>query len=145
MILSETASEITLVHRRKSFRARAEFVEKVFANSKVKILTETIVTKISGDKTVKAVELKNLTTNKIYTLPVEALLIRVGVEPNSELFCEKLNLDKKGYIKINSLCQTSEKNIFAVGDVANPLALTLSSAAGMGATAAKVIFEKLHS
>ncbi len=36
------------------------------------------------------------------------------------------------------------KGVFAVGDVANPLAPTISSAAGMGATAAKSIFSWLN-
>ncbi|HSK72643.1 MAG TPA: FAD-dependent oxidoreductase, partial [Pyrinomonadaceae bacterium] len=55
-----------------------------------------------------------------------------------------LKLDKNGYIEVNGNCETSVENIFAVGDIANPLAPTVSSAVGMGATAAKVIFDKLE-
>jgi thioredoxin reductase (NADPH) len=144
LILSETASQITLVHRRKDFRARSEFLEKVRANPKIKILTDTIITKISGKNAVEAVELKNLLNGEIFTLPTEAILLRVGVEPNTEFVRGKLKLDKNGYVKINAHCETSVENIFAVGDVASPLSPTVSSAVGTGATAAKVIFSKLN-
>jgi thioredoxin reductase len=75
----------------------------------------------------------------------EAILIRVGVEPNTKLLRGKLDLDENGYVKINQNCETNIKRIFAVGDAANPLAPTVSSAVGMGATAAKVIFALLKS
>lgn len=143
LILSETAGKVFLVHRRRAFRARPQFAAKMLANKKVEILTETVVTKILGDENIQALELKNLETGEIFTLPVDLLLLRIGVEPNTELFRGKLNLDKYGYIEINSNCQTSVENIFAAGDVANPLSPTVSSAVGMGATAAKVIFDKL--
>ncbi len=140
LILAETASKVTLVHRRKSFRARAEFIEQAQNNQKIKILTETVLRKIVGKKRVEAVELEDLNVAEIFSLNVEAVLIRVGVEPNTEILRGKLKLNENGYIKINQNCETNVKGIFAVGDVANPLAPTVSSAVGMGATAVKTIF-----
>jgi thioredoxin reductase len=52
-------------------------------------------------------------------------------------------LDEQGYIKINGNCETNVNHVFAVGDVANPLSPTVSSAVGMGATAAKVLSSRL--
>ncbi len=75
-------------------------------------------------------------------LNVEAVLLRVGVEPNTEILGGKIKLDEDGYIKINQNCETNVKGIFAVGDVANPFAPTVSSAVGMGATAVKTLFTK---
>ena len=144
-ILGETASLVTLVHRGKEFRARPEFVEQAKNNQKVKILAETIVCEIIGNQRVESVKLKNAQTNQKFIIPVEAVLIRIGVEPNADFLPAKLDLDESGYIKIDSLCETSEKGIFAVGDVANPVAPTVSSAVGMGATAAKAIFARLKS
>jgi thioredoxin reductase (NADPH) len=141
LILAETARKVTLLHRRKDFRARAEFLEKARQNPSIEILTETIVTKIIGHEKVEAVEVEN--NNKVFVLPLEAILIRTGVEPNTELFRGKLKLDENGYIEIDSRCETSADKVFAVGDAANPLAPTISSAVGMGATAAKAILGKL--
>lgn len=144
LILSEKASSVTLVHRRKNFRAREEFIEKVKANPKIEILTKTALKRILGKQKIEAVELINLQTNKIQMLKTDTLLIRIGVEPNTEFFPEKLILDKNGYIVINKNCETNLKGIFAIGDVANPLAPTVSSAVGMGATAIKAIYSWLN-
>jgi thioredoxin reductase len=50
----------------------------------------------------------------------------------------------RGYILISSGQETSVENVFAVGDVANPLAPTIAGAVGAGATAAKVIASRLQ-
>jgi thioredoxin reductase len=44
---------------------------------------------------------------------------------------------------VTSERETSVTNVFALGDVANPLARTISTAVGDGATAAKVIAARL--
>jgi len=145
LILAETATKVLLVHRGKDFRARKEFVGKVLENPKVEILTETVLTKFIGNEEIEAVELKNLKTGDTKILPAEAALIRIGVAPDTEIFRGKIDLDERGYIKIDSRCETNVKDIFAVGDVANPVAPTVSSAVGMGATAAKAILEMMNS
>lgn len=138
LILAETAKSVTLSCRGKTFRARTEFFEQVLQNPNVKILTETIVKRILGEKKVEAVEFENGERQSF-----EIILIRVGVEPNTEFLRGKIELDAQGYIKINENCETSAKNIYAVGDVANPISPTISTAVGMGATVAKTIFAEL--
>ena len=144
LILAETAAKVFLVHRGKDFRARKEFVEKVSEHPKVKILIETIVTEFIGSEQIEAVELKNLKTNETKILAIQVILIRIGVSPETEIFRGKIELDEQGYIKIDSRCETNVKGVFAVGDAANPVAPTISSAVGMGATAAKAIFEMMN-
>ena len=145
LILAETASEVTLVMRGKTARARAEFVEAAKGSPKIIILNETNVVKITGGERVASVELENSATRKQSRLSVEAVLLRIGVEPNTEFLRGAINLDENGYIKANHECETDLKGIFAVGDVANPTAPTVSTAVGTGATAVKVIADKLNS
>jgi len=66
------------------------------------------------------------------------------VEPNTELFREQLETDEKGFIAVNSQQETSVPMVFAVGDVSNPSAPTISGATGAGATAAKIIAARLN-
>jgi thioredoxin reductase (NADPH) len=72
------------------------------------------------------------------------LLIRIGVEPNTDLVREQLPLDQKGFITVNGEQETSAPMVFAIGDVSNPTAPTISGATGAGATAAKVIAARLN-
>jgi thioredoxin reductase (NADPH) len=144
LILSDAARRVTLVHRRENFRAREEFVARVKKNPKIEIFTETIVRGIFGNQEVETIELNNLATGKKFDKNVEAILIRIGVEPNTDFFGEKLDLDERGYIKVNQNCETNVEAVYAVGDAANPVAPTVSSAVGMGATAAKAIENQLR-
>ena len=138
LILAETAAKVTLVHRGADFRARSKFVERAENNPKIEILTNSIVKRFTGNEQIEAMEIQNSRTNKTRVLSVETVLIRIGVEPNTKIFRGQIELDENGYIEINQNCETNLQNIFAVGDVANPLSPTVSSAVGMGATAAKV-------
>lgn len=143
LILAERAARVFLIYRGENFRARAEFVRQVSSNPKIEILTETVVRKIKGRKRLESLELENVRTKEKFDLPTDALLIRVGVEPNTKIFRGKLDLDEQGFIKIGAVCETSVAGVYAVGDVANPIAPTVSGAVGMGATAVKTISEKL--
>ncbi len=143
LILAERAARVFLIYRSETFRARAEFVKAVAANPKIEILTETVVQRIGGRERLEFLELENLRTSEKFESPTDALLIRIGVEPNTEIVRGQLGLDGQGFIKINQNCETNIKGVFAIGDVANPLAPTISGAVGMGATAVKIIGEKL--
>jgi thioredoxin reductase (NADPH) len=98
---------------------------------------------ITGTKRIEAVELKNTATGETLTLPVETVLIRIGVEPNTGIFRGELETDENGFVRIDGKCRTSLEGVYAVGDAANPLGPTLSSAVGTGATAAKAVYAYL--
>lgn len=143
LILAEVCPTVTLVHRGRKLRARREFVERLQPNHAVTVFTESVVTRIIGDDRVQAVEILRKDGVKAFQLAVRGVLIRIGVEPNTELFHEQLELDQKGYITVGSEQETSVPMVFAAGDVSNPLAPTISGATGAGATAAKVIAARL--
>ena len=101
--------------------------------------------RILGNDRVEAVEIQRAGAIKPFQMAVGGVLIRIGVDPNSELFRGQLQLDERGYIIANGGHETAVENVFAVGDVANPLAPTISGATGGGATAAKTIGARLSS
>lgn len=143
LIIAEKAALVTLIHRSDKFTARPEFLEKAKSHENIKILTNSRIDQIVGGKSLHSLGLQDLITQEKYTYPIDNLLIRIGVEPNSELFQEQIEMDEKGYITVDSRCLTSMENIFAIGDVANPVSPTVVTAAGMGATAAKAIIANL--
>ncbi len=143
LLLADVCATVTLVHRGKSLRARREFVEKLKANHCITVFTESVVTRILGNEELEAVEIRRKEALKPFQMAVRGVLIRIGVEPNTDLFSEQLQLDEKGYIVVTSSQESTVPNVFGIGDVANPLAPTISGATGAGATAAKVIASRL--
>jgi thioredoxin reductase len=144
LLLVEVCPTVTLVHRGKKLRARREFVEQLQAKHCITVFTESVLTRIIGDERVEAVEIQRKQGLKPFQLAVRGVLIRIGVEPNTELFREQLDIDERGYVVVNNQQETNVSMVFAVGDVSNPVAPTISSATGAGATAAKVIASRLN-
>ena len=144
LYLAEVCPTVTMVHRGKRLRARDEFSERIKADHRITLFTESRLERIMGGERVEAVEIKRDEGLKPFQTAVQAVLIRIGVEPNSELFRDQLTVDDRGYILANNNHETSVENVFAIGDVSNPLAPTISSAIGTGATAAKVISSRLQ-
>jgi thioredoxin reductase (NADPH) len=144
LLLAEVCPTVTLVHRGRKLRARREFIEKLQAVHCITVFTESVLTRIIGEDDIVGVEIQRRQGLKPFQVAVRGVLIRIGVEPNSELFKNQLETDEEGFLVVNGLQETNVPMVFAVGDVSNPLAPTISSATGAGATAAKVIASRLN-
>ena len=144
LLLAEVCPTVTVVHRGRKLRARREFVERLQPNHAVTVFTESVLTRIIGDERVEAVEIMRKDGLKPFQLAVRGVLIRIGVEPNTELFRDQLELHQNGYITVSGEQETNVPMVFAAGDVSNPLAPTISGATGAAATAAKVIAKRLN-
>ena len=140
LLLSEFASEVMVAFRRSEPTARHEFIDAARNRDNIRLLNDTVLTAISGNSRIESAEIKNVTGGGKSAEPVDAVLIRIGVEPNSELLNGKAELDDRGYIVVDPHGATALPGIFAIGDVANPVSPTLNTAAGTGATAAKTIY-----
>ena len=144
LILAAVAKRVFLIHRSNRFSARAEFIERVSKNGTIEVLCDSVVTAIVGDRAVGNVQISNNVTGQISDLETDAIIVRIGFEPNSEMVRGVLNTDSHGYIHVDPSCETSLTNVFAIGDVANPLAPTISTAVGQAAIAVKVIAQRLR-
>ncbi|HZI20127.1 MAG TPA: FAD-dependent oxidoreductase [Pyrinomonadaceae bacterium] len=143
LLLAEVCPTVTLVHRGPRLRARREFVERLQGAHRVTVFTEARLTGIFGGERVESIEITREGALKPFRVAVRAVLVRVGVEPNSEPFREQLHTDGRGYVVTTGEQETSVEMVFAVGDLSAPLAPTVSGAVGAGATAAKVIASRL--
>ena len=95
--------------------------------------------RIIGGDWIEAVEIERAGAIKPFQMAVQGVLIRIGFEPNTDFVRGQLELDERNYVIVGREQETSVANVFAIGDVANPLAPTIAGAVGAGATAAKVI------
>lgn len=143
LLLAAICPTVTVVNRSRNLRARPTFAQQLQGHHCITVFPESRVLRILGNREVEAVEVQRKEALKPFQMAVQGVLIRIGVEPNTEVFREELQLDGEGYIAVNSQQETNVANVFAIGDVANPLAPTISGATGGGATAAKVIAARL--
>ncbi|WP_349408907.1 NAD(P)/FAD-dependent oxidoreductase [Pseudalkalibacillus sp. SCS-8] len=139
LLLAESGADVQLVHRSKQFRAREEFRKPVFNHQRITVMEDHVVNCIHhSENGITGVELRNLKDETTTDLPVEGVFIRIGVQPNTRFVKEHVHLDESGYVTVNSCQQTSNDDIYAVGDVCtHPIFSSISSATGQGMIAAK--------
>ena len=140
MFLTKFASKVKLIHRRNELRAEKMLQAKLKANKKIEIIWDSVVEDVIGDtnpKSVKAIKIKNVKTNKPTELKVDGLFIAIGHDPATSLFKGQLNMDKEGYIITNpDSTITNVPGVFAAGDVKDKIFRQAVTAAGMGCMAA---------
>ncbi|MDQ1639735.1 MAG: thioredoxin reductase [Pyrinomonadaceae bacterium] len=144
LLLADVCPTVTVVHRGRTLKARREFTEQMVGHHSITIFPESLVTRILGKTQAEAVEILRKDALKPFQMAVQGVLVRIGVEPNTELISDQIDLNDHGYVVVNGEQETNVANVFAIGDVANPLAPTISGATGAGATAAKVIASRLN-
>ncbi len=140
MFLTKFASKVKLIHRRNELRAEKMLQAKLKANKKIEIIWDSVVEDVIGNtnpKSVKAIKIKNVKTNKTTELKVDGLFIAIGHDPATSLFKGQLNMDKEGYIVTNpDSTITNVPGVFAAGDVKDKIFRQAVTAAGMGCMAA---------
>lgn len=67
------------------------------------------------------------------------MVVKVGVEPNTEWCRGVLAHDEEGYLRVDERFATSAPGVWAAGDVVRPLLASVPVAAGHGALAAAAI------
>jgi thioredoxin reductase (NADPH) len=143
LFLTNFASSVTLIHRRDSLRAEKIAQDRLFANPKVKVIWDSAIDEILGNKPgtpdagVTGLRLKNLKTNETSELAVNGIFVAIGHDPATELFKGQLDMDETGYlITAPDSTATSVPGVFAAGDVKDKTYRQAITAAGMGCMAA---------
>jgi thioredoxin reductase (NADPH) len=139
--LTKHCEKVYLVHRRDSFRASKIMLDRVMANPKIEVITDTVLEDIHGQmepfKKVTGVTLLNLKTEKKEEMPIDGVFVAIGHQPNSSLFKGLLDMDDVGYLKVQpGSTATNIPGVFAAGDVADSVYRQAVTAAGTGCMAA---------
>ena len=137
LYLSGLAIEVIVVHRRQMFRAEQSLVNDIATKTNVKIMWNTEVQEIKGERQVNSVTLINNQTGQTSELSVDAVFVQIGEAPNSLLAIGSgIETDEHGYIKIDIRQHTNLDGVFAAGDVTNHPVKQVGTAVGQGITAA---------
>ena len=135
LVMTKYANEVTLIHRRDSFRASEIMQKRVRENPKIKIMFNTEITEISGDNKVESVKIKNNQTNQISDMQIDGIFVAVGHLPNSGPF-KGIETDEQGFIKVREHTKTNIDHVFVAGDVHDAEYKQAVTAAGFGCMAA---------
>ena len=137
--LSTISGDVSIIHRRDTFRAQKAVVDKMLAAG-VKPVYDTVVKSINGDVKVKSLTLENVKTGEQTTVDCDVVFIFAGMVPRTQLV-EMLRRDETGYIITDENMQTSVPGLFAAGDVRSKSFRQIVTAASDGAIAANAVKE----
>ncbi len=165
MTLTKFVDKVYIIHRRNEFRASKIMQERVLKHPKIHEVYNAEVTEVLGSQKVDGVILKIRPSNEKLLkktkeelekvapemlkmkvldikndhltgqIPIDGLFIAIGHKPDTDLFKDQIELDKKGYV-ITKQSMTSVPGVFAAGDCVDHVYRQAATAVGMGVAAA---------
>jgi thioredoxin reductase (NADPH) len=137
LFLTRFATKVTVVHRRDELRASKIMAERATSHEKIEFAWNSVVDEILGEDFVTGIRLSDVKTGEARDLPVEAVFVAIGHQPNTDLVRGQIEQDDVGYIKVEAATtRTSQEGVFACGDATDPTYRQAITAAGSGCMAA---------
>lgn len=136
LFLSKISPKVTQIHRKERFRAQKIVAQRVLNHPHIKVQFNSVLKEIKGSNKVESVVIENLLERTTKEIAFNAVFIFVGMEPQSGLVKDLVDVDETGYIKTDETMQSSCKGLFAVGDVRTTPFRQIVTAASDGAIAA---------
>jgi thioredoxin-disulfide reductase len=135
--LTRFANKVTVVHRRDELRASKVMADRAKADPKIEFAWNSAVTGLEGDAKLSAVQLTDMITGEVRTVPATGLFVAIGHDPRSELVKGVVELDAAGYVKVDGgTTVTNVPGVFAAGDLVDSRYRQAITAAGTGCAAA---------
>lgn len=114
------AKSITLISRSERIGGDPVTFEKIVAEDKVRVLYNATTTAIEGEAMVTGLTYHDSVTDTEQSLPVSGIFVEIGMEPNSGIIKDLIQLDERAHIVVDAATgTTSTPGIFAAGDVTN--------------------------
>jgi thioredoxin reductase (NADPH) len=138
--------KITLIHRRREFRAEKVLVEELYAAAEDKdieirlpyVLEEIVATADGND--IDHVRIKNVETGQVETLQVDGVFLFVGMVPNTRFLRGVVDMNDAGYVAADPVTmRTSMPGVFVAGDCRQQAAMQLATACADGVVAAMML------
>ena len=134
--LTEFASKVDVFCRSSSLHAQQTLQDQITGHEKIQVHLNVEVQEIHGEGVVDGISLLKTLSGESTRVNLDGVFIFVGLTPSTDYLRNLLETDESGHIKTDINLQTSEKGIFAAGDIRANSASQLISSAGDGATAA---------
>lgn len=146
LYLTQLASKVTVLVRRGELRAQPMLQDEAKKNPKMEFVFNTSVTEIMGDDVkVTGVKTHNNETGEDGELAADGVFIYVGNIPLTKPFADLGILDDQGWVKTDTVMQTSIPGIYAIGDVRETPLRQIATAVGDGAIAGQLVYQYIKS
>ena len=144
--LAEYGEKIYLIVRGNELTAEPVNLERMKKlGDKVEVLLDTEIKELVGDKMLEKLVLSK-EVNGSADLKVDGIFVEIGFDPD-KTFAEQLGLelDEKGFLKVDNLMKTNVEGVFGAGDTTRHFGDFKQdiTAAAMGAVAATAAYEYL--
>jgi thioredoxin reductase (NADPH) len=138
LALKEIAASVTLIHRRREFRANATIQAVLADTPEITVRTPYVVTDLLANEAgLTGLSIRDTETGQLDEVGVDGLFITIGHEPASEMFTPWLATDPSGFLLTEPhSTATTVPGVFAAGDVADPRYRQAVTAAASGCEAA---------
>lgn len=135
IFLAGICKKVYLIHRRDQLRAAGSLQKRLMSLENVEVLWNSEVKGIFGEEMVEGVDVYDNKSGEQTRLDVEGVFIAVGIVPDTDTFRGLVEMDEKGYVIADETCVTSEKGIFAAGDIRKKAMRQIITAVADGANA----------
>lgn len=117
LFLTKFAKKVYIIHRRDQLRAVKLLQNRAFENEKIEIIWNTVLDEFKGGDHLQEITLFNKKTKKKTLLDIDGVFEYIGWMPNSDFVKDLVDTDEDGFIKTDLSMRTSQKGIYAIGDV----------------------------
>lgn len=140
--LAGICSRVTVLEFAAELRADTVLQDKARSLGNVEILTSRQTVRVVGDgRKVTAIDVRDLGSGEVTTLPLDGVFVQIGLVPASGPFAGHVELNGRGEIVTDGAGRTSVPGVYAAGDVADVPFKQIVIAMGDGATAALSAFD----
>jgi thioredoxin reductase (NADPH) len=163
LYLAQQGSRVSLVIRSGDLAHSMSMylVERIDADPRIELLTETQVRALAGDDHLDHVTLEHTPTGERRTVGCSWLFCFIGADPATDWLAGAVELDAKGFIVTDRSLpdritsgprfatrdplpfETSQPGVFAVGDVRSGSVKRVAAAVGEGSSAVRSVHEHL--
>jgi thioredoxin reductase (NADPH) len=136
LTLADQVGEVIVLHRGDTLDAQATYRQRAEEHAKIAIRYGTVVEEILGEENVEGVRARDH-ANATEDLEVAGVFVYVGLQPNSELLQDRLELDADQRVPTDAANRTELPGLLAAGIVRRGSLGQAAISAGDGANAAK--------
>jgi len=148
LYLSGLCRQVTLIHRRDTFRAARPLVDALRKSKNVRLMLDSVVEAVEGQQAVERVSVRGLkggqsegqsggqSEGQSEILPVSGLFVAIGTTPESGLLRGVLPLDAEGRAIGGDEGKTDIPGVFVAGDLRKKGSYQIVTACADGAQAA---------